>query len=323
MVIDKALYGLRNSGARWHEHFANVLKGMGFVPCRAEPDIWMRRNGDVYKYIAVYVDYLAIADKDPQAICNTITGVYKLKLKGTGPLTYHLGCDFKKDPDNTLAFGPKKYIEKMVSNYERMFQEKPKPTSSPLPRNNHPELDNTELLDLDGIKIYQSMIGAIQWAVSLGRFDVHTAVIYVKILHRPEKRYGSGFVAARIATEQISDIRLTLRYLGSPIIGKSIMYGDNMSVIISATIPTSSQRKQNNALSYHRVHKAIAAKILQFCKINGKINPADILSKHCAGAHMYQILRPLLFWRGDKNLHGSNNTDTTVDNDQNISNNNV
>ena len=36
---------------------------MGFTPCRAEPDIWMRRNGNVYKYIAVYVDDLAIAAK--------------------------------------------------------------------------------------------------------------------------------------------------------------------------------------------------------------------------------------------------------------------
>jgi hypothetical protein len=26
-----------------------------------KPDIWMRKKGNIYKYIAVYVDYLAIA----------------------------------------------------------------------------------------------------------------------------------------------------------------------------------------------------------------------------------------------------------------------
>ena len=27
------------------------------------------------------------------------------KLKGTGPITYHLGCDYKRDEDGTLAMG--------------------------------------------------------------------------------------------------------------------------------------------------------------------------------------------------------------------------
>jgi hypothetical protein len=49
--------------------------------------------------------------------------------------------------------------------------------------------------------------------------------------------YGSEFVAARIAVEQIMDIRTTLRFLGVPIRGKSILFGDNQSVIVSSTEP--------------------------------------------------------------------------------------
>ena len=41
--------------------------------------------------------------------------------------------------------------------------------------------------------------------------------------------YGSEFVAARIATGQIIDLRSTLRYLGVPIKGKAYMFGDNQS----------------------------------------------------------------------------------------------
>jgi Reverse transcriptase (RNA-dependent DNA polymerase) len=132
LVIKKALYGLRSSGARWHDHFADILHDLGFHPCRAEPDIWMRQNGDIYEYIGVYVDDLAIVAKDPQKIIDALTEQHKLTLKGTGPLKFHLGCDFKRDPDGTLAFGPKTYIEKMLVNYERIFNEKPKEASSPL-----------------------------------------------------------------------------------------------------------------------------------------------------------------------------------------------
>ena len=43
---------------------------------------------------------------------------------------------------------------------------------SPLEKNDHPELDNSELLDAKGIQKYMSMVGQLQWAVSLGRYDI-------------------------------------------------------------------------------------------------------------------------------------------------------
>ena len=49
--------------------------------------------------------------------------------------------------------------------------------SSPLEKGDHPELDNSDYLDIDGISIYQSMIGSLQWAVSLGRIDIQTSIM--------------------------------------------------------------------------------------------------------------------------------------------------
>jgi Reverse transcriptase (RNA-dependent DNA polymerase) len=68
LLIYKALYGLRSSGLCWHQHFVDVLWTMGFVQSRAESDIWMRENNDLYEYIAVYVDDLLIAARDPGEI---------------------------------------------------------------------------------------------------------------------------------------------------------------------------------------------------------------------------------------------------------------
>ena len=56
LVIVKALYGLRSNGARWHDRLYDALPGMGFKPSKADADIWMRKQGDHYEYIAVYVD---------------------------------------------------------------------------------------------------------------------------------------------------------------------------------------------------------------------------------------------------------------------------
>ena len=151
---------------------------MGFFPCKAEPDIWIRKHGDCYEYVAVYVDDLAIAMVDPQEFVKVLTERYKFKLKGTGPISFHLGMDFHRDEDGILCIVPRKYIEKMIGNYERMFGQPPKQTvSSPLEKGDHPELDESELLDEDGTTKYQSLIGALQWVITIGRFDVHTAVM--------------------------------------------------------------------------------------------------------------------------------------------------
>ena len=66
----------------------------------------------------------------------------------------------------------------MISTYEKLFGSKPKQNvTSPLEKGDHPEIDTSELLDADGIVIYQSLIGAMQWAVTIGRFDITTAVM--------------------------------------------------------------------------------------------------------------------------------------------------
>ena len=49
--------------------------------------------------------------------------------------------------------------------------------TSPLEKGDHPELDDTDLLGAEGIKQYQSLIGGMQWAVSLSRIDITTAVM--------------------------------------------------------------------------------------------------------------------------------------------------
>ena len=66
----------------------------------------------------------------------------------------------------------------MIDTYERMYGEKPSHKySSPLEHNDHPELDTTEFLDVDMKAKYLSIIGSLQWAISIGRIDITVAVM--------------------------------------------------------------------------------------------------------------------------------------------------
>ena len=105
--------------------------------------------------------------------------------------------------------------------------------------------------------------------------------------------YGSEFVTAKTATEQIMDIRQTLKYLGTPSTTKSYLFGDNRSVYTSATL--------HNILVFHRVREAIAAKLIAFYWIQS-YNLSDMLSKHWDHPTVYPMILKLLITRGNITL---------------------
>ena len=143
-----------------------VLKELGFKPCRAEPDVWLQpsSNGRCYEYIAVYVDNFMFAKDQLKDFNKLLCKKYNFKLKGTGEVDYHIGMDFFRDEDRTLCIQPAKYIAKMMDTYTCLFGAPPSTrVHSPAEANDHPELDGSELLDAEGVQQYQSLIGMLQW----------------------------------------------------------------------------------------------------------------------------------------------------------------
>ena len=404
MLMNKALYGLKTSGARYREHFADYLRDKGWIQSRADPDIWMKDKQTHWEYICTYVDDLLVMSKDPKSILDDFQKTFK--MKGVGPPTYHLGADFIRRKDGRLSWGSKTYIKKIIDQYERLFPNEPlsKKITTPLEPGDHPEIDESDLLEPKDIKVYQSLIGMMQWAITIGRFDIQHAVMtmsrfraaprkghllrlkrmfaYLKnfkeayitfnpevpehgsyvidspewkyiygeckeeipsgsptprglavlvttfvdanllhdiitgrsvsgILHMLNKTpiewfskrqnqvetatYGSEFMAMRIATEQIIELRFMLRMLGVPIEGPSWMFGDNKSAIISSTIPSSTLKKRWNALSYHCVRESVAAGIVNVVHIPSEWNPSDVLTKTLPHAKAYPLLKELIF----------------------------
>ena len=113
------------------ERLADVLIEMGFFLLRGEKDIWMRDKGDHCEYIAVYVDDLLLASRDPKGIIAVLKDVHKFNLKGSGAISYHLGCDFFRDEEGRLCCAPRKCIEKMEDTYFCLFGSKPKNAALP------------------------------------------------------------------------------------------------------------------------------------------------------------------------------------------------
>ena len=93
----------------------------------------------------------------------------------------------------------------------------------------------------------------------------------------------------------VVEVRYMLRMLGVPLEDISLLIGDNMSVILNTTLPSSMLKKKHNAIAYHRVREAIATRIINFAHIDSKSNVADILTKLLTSDIFHDLLKSYLF----------------------------
>jgi hypothetical protein len=123
----------------------------------------------------VYVDDLLIASREPQTIITALE-THKFK-KGSGPTEFHLDAtSFVTNTKDSVM--PHQVHSRNGSNYERVSltetQECYQSTRKEVITQNSTVQD---LLNHEDTKIYQSLIGALQWVVQLGRIDIITAVM--------------------------------------------------------------------------------------------------------------------------------------------------
>ena len=56
-----------------------------------------------WEYVCTYVDDLLVMSRNPEKFMEELQQTFK--MKGVGPLTYHLGADFTHHEDGRLSWG--------------------------------------------------------------------------------------------------------------------------------------------------------------------------------------------------------------------------
>jgi len=421
VLIVRALYGLKSSGARWRDHMANTLREANFVGCKADPDVWMRPNvkpnGDKYwEYVLVYVDDVLVMSHDPKAVMTHLETRYTLKAGSVKEPDAYLGAEVKKhyvqdsdDPSKVRwSMSSDLYVKRSVAEVEReLLQVGDKlrtRVTTPMSAGYRPEVDVSTELDAKRANYYQGLIGVLRWICELGRIDILIDVAqlsrftcaprqghleqvfhvfaYLKNFTRstmvfddtmpsfdgsrfqpcdwseyypgaqevlppnaPEERgkqvrmtcyvdadhagcrvtrrshtgiiifvnrapilwyskrqntvetstFGSEFIAMKTAVEMSEGLRYKLRMMGVPIDGPTTVFCDNDTVVTQTTKPESVLKKKHNAIAYHRVREAQAAKIVQIAWEPGDTNLADLLTKSLPGPRLRELIAKILW----------------------------
>jgi hypothetical protein len=74
--------------------------------------------------------------------------------------------------------------------------------------------------------------------------------------------------------------------------------GDNDSVITNATVPESTLKKKHNAICYHRVREAVAARTVCVAYIPSGQNLADMLTKSLNRCKLHEFCKKILYHMG-------------------------
>ena len=72
------------------------------------------------------------------------------------------------------------------------------------------------------------------------------------------------------------------------------MYGDNQSVVINTSNPSSTLKKKHNVLAYHRTREAIAAGIIGIRFVRSEDNFTYTLTKALSPRNFQILLKQLL-----------------------------
>jgi hypothetical protein len=189
VLIVRALYGLKSSGAAWRAHLANTLHQLGHSSCLADPDVWFHpaRKPDgfeYYEYVLVYVDNLLVLSHHGGKTIKALQDFYRLK-DGFAVPTRYLGAEVKRwhfSHDVTKekwALSSAQYVKEAVKNIEVFLKSKERklyPSNQPIHSEYSLELDITPYLDDEMTNFYQSQMSILHWMVELGRLDIYIQV---------------------------------------------------------------------------------------------------------------------------------------------------
>jgi hypothetical protein len=185
MLVKKALYGLKSSGAAFRAHLAETLDAMGYRPSYADPDVWLRPavkpdGTEYYEYILCYVDDVLCISHDPKKSMKRIQEDFKLKDDKIAEPDVYLGATLSKmkleSGKQCWTMSPEQYVKAAVTNVEEDLAKNgkrlPSKCVTPFSSNYAPWLEDTPELKADGVQRFQELIGQLRWAVEIGRVDI-------------------------------------------------------------------------------------------------------------------------------------------------------
>lgn len=208
--VNRALYGLAQSGRLWNQEIDAWLRSYGLKPSKADPCLYVKgslNDKEGLLMVGLYVDDLPIAASKVDTLQRFKAAISsKFIMKDLGELTGMLGMEIKRDrAAGTIEISQKRYLAEIAERFG-MSQCKPAdtPMSEVVPRG-----DPQAGAKPDGY--FLALIGCLLYLAMVSRPDVALAV---QVLARSSHATGPEHILAakRVLKYLMGTANLTLKY---------------------------------------------------------------------------------------------------------------
>ena len=181
-LLQKSLYGLKQSPRQWYKKFDDFLMRMEFRRCSYDSCVYIWGEEEDLVYLLLYVDDILMASRDKQRIDELKMKLSsEFEMKDLGVARRILGVDIVRDQTKgVLRLTQQVYMKKVVERF-RMHESKPVGT----PLGNHMKLSKSQApVSEDERRMmeatpYASGVGSIMYGMVCTRPDLTHAVSVV------------------------------------------------------------------------------------------------------------------------------------------------
>ena len=193
--LHRSLYGLKQSGRMWYNHFNEYLLKEGYENNPICPCIFIKKSETGFAVIAIYVDDLNLLGTSEELTRTTKYLKNEFEMKNLGKTKFCLGLQIEYFPTRGLVH-QSTYTKKIL---KRFYMDKAHPFSSPLivrsldvKKDPFCPCENSE--ELLGPEVpYLSVIGAFMYLVNCTRSDIAFSVnLFARYSSASTQRHWNG-----------------------------------------------------------------------------------------------------------------------------------
>eukprot|EP00752_Nemacystus_decipiens_P006651 g5979.t1 len=190
MKLKQAVYGLRTASRVWHLTLDKALQDLGFRATKTDPCMYTLQIGGEYCILTIYVDDILVTAPDKKFLARIKKKLMeRFTMSDLGEVSLILGMKITRDRvKKTLSINQTDYT---LSILERFGMQDCNPVSTPCQGGEIPlEQPAGTLLDEDGIKTYQSLVGSLLYLSRVSRWDIAFATLELcRAASKPSKAH--------------------------------------------------------------------------------------------------------------------------------------
>lgn len=172
-LLNKSLYGLKQSLRQWYKRFDDFMMRLSFQRSSYDNCVYiMRINGEVLMYLLLCVDDILIASASKAEINKLKAKLnFELEIKELEAAKRILGMDIIRDRSKEELFlSQQVYMKKVI---ERFRMHEPKPDSTPLGQHSKLAIQQSPSTDEERARMtsvpYASGVGSIMYGMVCSR----------------------------------------------------------------------------------------------------------------------------------------------------------